>query len=290
MRLASVCRRGARRDALGRDAATSSAPGEGSPVPLACRRGGVGARRRRLADAAHAGRRARAPAVGLAVFRRGEEGAHEVRNDGDAVARRLLLHRRPIRRSSSTRTAARSGVRWRSRSSVSRWAAEVRGGVELRGRHERGVQPPRRRAAGRGATEPATRHRRRRVGATLGADLLGAHAVRDAARREALAVSLGARLRGVPRRRRGDADACARPTASASSSPGDVVHFPQGEPGAHQLINRSEALFRVLIGSTKPDLAVAGYPDSGKLLRHCADLRRRQVVVRDVPVDYWDGE
>ena len=66
--------------------------------------------------------------------------------------------------------------------------------------------------------------------------------------------------------------------------PGEVVHFPEGEAGAHQFRNDTAEAFRVLIGSTKSLLYVAGYPDSGKL-----NISGR--MVRDNPeLDYWDGE
>ena len=79
------------------------------------------------------------------------------------------------------------------------------------------------------------------------------------------------------------------PEGERELRPGDVVHFPQGPPGAHQLLNRSAAPFRVLICSTKPDLAVAGYPDSGKLYVTAPtfDVDR---VVPDQTLDYWQGE
>ncbi len=69
---------------------------------------------------------------------------------------------------------------------------------------------------------------------------------------------------------------------------GDVVHFPQGEAGAHKLRNDTAEPFRVLIGSTKSPLNVAGYPDSGKML---IDLPGRRRIFRDGgELDYWDGE
>ena len=79
------------------------------------------------------------------------------------------------------------------------------------------------------------------------------------------------------------------PDGERELRPGDLVHFPQGLPGAHQLLNRSAAPFRVLICSTKPDLAVAGYPDSRKLYVTAPvfDVDR---VVRDETLDYWDDE
>ena len=47
--------------------------------------------------------------------------------------------------------------------------------------------------------------------------------------------------------------------------PGDVVCFPEGPEGAHQVRNDTDEPIRVLIASTKshPDAAV--YPDSGKI-------------------------
>jgi uncharacterized cupin superfamily protein len=66
--------------------------------------------------------------------------------------------------------------------------------------------------------------------------------------------------------------------------PGEVVHFPEGEAGAHQFRNDTAEAVRVLIGSTKSLLYVAGYPDSGKL-----NISGR--MVRDNPeLGYWDGE
>ena len=47
--------------------------------------------------------------------------------------------------------------------------------------------------------------------------------------------------------------------------PGDVVHFPEGEPGTHQFRNDTAEPVRVLLGSSKGTLYLAGYPDSGKL-------------------------
>jgi uncharacterized cupin superfamily protein len=78
------------------------------------------------------------------------------------------------------------------------------------------------------------------------------------------------------------------PDGERELAPGDVVHFPEGEAGAHQLRNDTAEPFRVLIGSTKSSLNVAGYPDSGKLL---IDVPGRRQMLRDGPdLDYWDGE
>jgi uncharacterized cupin superfamily protein len=73
-------------------------------------------------------------------------------------------------------------------------------------------------------------------------------------------------------------------------APGDVVHFPEGEPGAHQLRNDANEPFRVLIGSTKSGLYVAGYPDSDKLLIDAPAHGRRNMLRAQPDLDYWDGE
>lgn len=131
------------------------------------------------------------------------------------------------------------------------------------------------------------RHRRRMVGRLLGGELLGAtvYEVPPGEKLWPYHWELGCEeflvvVAGRPTVR--------TPAAERELAPGDVVHFPEGEAGAHQLLNRSGAVFRVLIGSTKSSVAVAGYPDSGKLL--VWGRGRDQLVVLDAPVDYWDGE
>ena len=48
--------------------------------------------------------------------------------------------------------------------------------------------------------------------------------------------------------------------------PGDVVAFPVGDDGAHQVVNRGEETARFLIVSEMNDVDLNGYPDSGKVL------------------------
>jgi uncharacterized cupin superfamily protein len=131
------------------------------------------------------------------------------------------------------------------------------------------------------------RHRRRMVGRLLGGELLGAtvYEVPPGEKLWPYHWELGCEeflvvVAGRPTVRTADGE--------RELAPGDVVHFPEGDAGAHQLLNRSGADFRVLIGSTKSSVAVAGYPDSGKLL--VWGRGRDQLVVRDAPLDYWDGE
>lgn len=76
------------------------------------------------------------------------------------------------------------------------------------------------------------------------------------------------------------------PDGERELAPGDTVCFPRGPAGAHQVINRSGALARVLILSTKIFPEVAEYPDSGKL-----GIWPGGRMLRSGPeLDYWEGE
>ena len=71
---------------------------------------------------------------------------------------------------------------------------------------------------------------------------------------------------------------------------GDVVAFPRGKDGFHQIRNATDTPIRVLMLSTliAPDLVE--YPDSGKVgARSVAG--ERILLSRPGPIlDYWDGE
>jgi uncharacterized cupin superfamily protein len=71
---------------------------------------------------------------------------------------------------------------------------------------------------------------------------------------------------------------------------GDVVCFPRGKEGAHQVSNRTDAPIRVLMLSTllKPD--IVEYLDTGKIGARSVK-GERIVLARPGPeVDYWEGE
>jgi uncharacterized cupin superfamily protein len=89
-------------------------------------------------------------------------------------------------------------------------------------------------------------------------------------------------VRGRPRLRTSDGE--------HDLKEGDVVAFPRGDEGLHQVINRTDAPLRVLMLSTliAPDLV--RYPDSGKL--GARDVNGECVLLtRPGPIlDYWDGE
>ncbi|HLJ02888.1 MAG TPA: cupin domain-containing protein [Solirubrobacteraceae bacterium] len=65
---------------------------------------------------------------------------------------------------------------------------------------------------------------------------------------------------------------------------GDMIMFTDGEAGAHQLINESRALARVLILSTMREPYACAYPDSGKISTIGGIFRLAETV------EYWEGE
>jgi uncharacterized cupin superfamily protein len=74
---------------------------------------------------------------------------------------------------------------------------------------------------------------------------------------------------------------------------GELVSFPRGQGGGHQLVNRSEQTVRFLALSTSGEPDVVMYPDSGKLgafeRRPDGGGVRAMFRVADT-VDYHDGE
>ncbi len=65
---------------------------------------------------------------------------------------------------------------------------------------------------------------------------------------------------------------------------GDLVMFPEGADGGHQLINESSEIVRVLILSTMRVPFGCVYPDSGKVSTFAG------VFPTGATVDCWDGE
>ena len=85
------------------------------------------------------------------------------------------------------------------------------------------------------------------------------------------------------------------PAGWRALAPGDVVAFPPGEDGAHQVANRSEEPARVLLVSTMIAPEIAFYPDSGKLTAAtrapgAAGEGFQEQYLRSDAVDYWEGE
>jgi uncharacterized cupin superfamily protein len=74
---------------------------------------------------------------------------------------------------------------------------------------------------------------------------------------------------------------------------GEVVAFPRGEPGAHQLINDCDEEVRFLAFSEQGEPDIVMYPDSGKI----GAFERRpeggglyKLFRLEDEVGYWDGE
>jgi uncharacterized cupin superfamily protein len=71
---------------------------------------------------------------------------------------------------------------------------------------------------------------------------------------------------------------------------GDVVCFPRGKDGAHQVRNATEAPIRVLMLSTLLTPDIVEYIDSGKVGARGADGKRLLLSRPGPMLEYWDGE
>ena len=85
------------------------------------------------------------------------------------------------------------------------------------------------------------------------------------------------------------------PDGEHELEPGDVVHFPKGPGGAHQVINRTDEPVRYLVADAKVTPEIVEYPDSGKLASMARTESQRggplwTVHRLDDEADYFDGE
>jgi uncharacterized cupin superfamily protein len=80
------------------------------------------------------------------------------------------------------------------------------------------------------------------------------------------------------------------PEGEEELGPLEVVCFPFGPEGAHKVTNRGEETARVVMLSTKAQVSVAVYPDSGKMLASTGNPDDRLMARRESAVDYYDGE
>lgn len=74
---------------------------------------------------------------------------------------------------------------------------------------------------------------------------------------------------------------------------GELVSFPRGEAGGHQVLNRTGEVVRFLVVSTSGEPDVVMYPDSGKLgaFERLPDGGGLRMLFRvSDAVDYHDGE
>jgi uncharacterized cupin superfamily protein len=133
------------------------------------------------------------------------------------------------------------------------------------------------------------RHRVTRIGARLGAKLLGASLYELPAGESTWPYhhEYGAEewllvVAGRPTLR--------TPEGEHELEPGDVVVFPAGPTGAHKVTNATDEEVRVVIFSSKAPLAVVTYPDSGKIGLWTQDDGYIGLVRDEPKLDYWEGE
>lgn len=81
------------------------------------------------------------------------------------------------------------------------------------------------------------------------------------------------------------------PDGTQQLAPGDLVYFPVGPQGAHQVRNDSDATARVLMWSEVRYPSATVYPDSDKIGIWTGGTREDDLIVeRSSGVDYWHGE
>ena len=80
------------------------------------------------------------------------------------------------------------------------------------------------------------------------------------------------------------------PDGERELEPGDVVHFPRGPAGGHQVWNASAEPARYVVASASADHEIVEYPDSGKVLAASRLGPIWTMHRRENEVDYFDGE
>ena len=80
------------------------------------------------------------------------------------------------------------------------------------------------------------------------------------------------------------------PDGERELAEGDVACFRRGAEGAHQIVNGTEELVRVLMLSTRLLPEVIEYLDSGKIAATDSNGKRLFRMHRGEPAEYWDGE
>ena len=80
------------------------------------------------------------------------------------------------------------------------------------------------------------------------------------------------------------------PEGTEQIEPLDVVFFPRGPAGAHQIRNDTDSPVRILMWSTLVYPAATAYPDSDKVAVWTGDKAEDVMVKRSSNVDYFHGE
>jgi uncharacterized cupin superfamily protein len=80
------------------------------------------------------------------------------------------------------------------------------------------------------------------------------------------------------------------PEGTEQLEPLDMVFFPMGPDGAHQVLNATDETVRVLMWSMVLTPTATAYPDSGKVGVWTGIKAEDLIVRRESGVDYYDGE
>jgi uncharacterized cupin superfamily protein len=80
------------------------------------------------------------------------------------------------------------------------------------------------------------------------------------------------------------------PDGTEQLEPLELVFFPTGPAGAHEIRNDTDDPVRVLMWSPVIVPAATAYPDSGKVGIWTGDKAEDVMVPRSANVDYYDGE
>jgi uncharacterized cupin superfamily protein len=79
------------------------------------------------------------------------------------------------------------------------------------------------------------------------------------------------------------------PEGTTELVPLEVVFFPKGPEGAHEILNTGDAPARVLMWSTIVYPTATTYPDSDKVAIWTGKPGEDLIVPRSAGVDYWAG-
>jgi uncharacterized cupin superfamily protein len=71
---------------------------------------------------------------------------------------------------------------------------------------------------------------------------------------------------------------------------GDVVCFPRGKDGAHQIVNRTDSPVRVLLLSSMVSPDIVEYLDTGKVYAESVGGERIMMARPGPDIPYWEGE
>jgi uncharacterized cupin superfamily protein len=80
------------------------------------------------------------------------------------------------------------------------------------------------------------------------------------------------------------------PQGERTLNEGDVVCFPRGKEGAHQVRNDTDSSIRVLMLSTLIAPDIVEYLDSGKIGARSVKGERILLSRPGPELDYWEGE